>query len=280
MPEIKYLPITIIIPLYKDSSFVNDKVKNIMALRYPVESVEIIFVHGGAKSERVEVYHNRNPLVKIIHTQLSGKVKQLNKAIVQARGQILLFTDIDADLDDHALLTITKKFEEFPDVGVVGAWTKPAKAHVFERMYWYVSNWVKVLETKFYTASHVAAPCMAVDIALFFHTGQFKGIPEDVVADDVYIPLRASFSGLRVMYIRSCVAREKRVPRNVRQILWHKRRKGNAFLRELLRFSYRIYDAKFRLKIIFFLRLAQFMITSGLRYPFFRQDGRIEKISH
>jgi cellulose synthase/poly-beta-1,6-N-acetylglucosamine synthase-like glycosyltransferase len=61
-------------------------------------------------------------------------------------------------------------------------------------------------------------------------------LPDDVVADDVHTAFRASKGGYRVAFLRADVT-ELRAPASLSEMLRHKHRKADAYLREVLRFD-------------------------------------------
>ncbi len=265
------LTISIIIPVFQDATLSKEKTDNLMALRYPADHVEIIFSHGGAKSEKVVVL-NEKPLIKIVHTQAKGKTYQLNKALAFAHGQVIVQTDADSRMQEDCLLKIEEEFNRDKQVVVIGAWSYPAPAHWLDKVYWLLQNKWRLWESNFVTCSHVVGPCFA------FKKDLMAQYPEDVIADDVYVPLLANFQGLKTSFIKTTKVKELRNPLNLQGVYQHKSRKGNAFLRELLRFSYRLPEARFKWKLVYGLRLLEFLLTSGVSYPFYQQNSCLRRV--
>jgi len=266
---------TIIIPIYRDLQYVKDKVSNILDFDYPADKVEVIFAHGGAKSNKDQEIRAEDPLCRILHRQGYGKIYQLNEAIKAAHGQIMLITDIDARMPADSLRAINADFDEDPSVAVVGAWTYPMNCTLVDRIYWYIANWLRILEQWILTCSHVSGCCMA------FHRFMIERFPDDVIADDVYIPFLANFNDLRTVYLKDVKVAEIRQPKTIGDFFMHKTRKGNAVLRELLRFMYLLQQAKIRWKLIYLARMIQFTIltpTVFLSYPFYQQTSKLRKV--
>lgn len=268
--------ITIIVPIYKDIQFVKAKLQNIIDQGYPKERYEIIFSQGGCRRDFEEVYHDKDPLIRIVHRRGTGKTYQLNEALKLAHGEIIVNTDVDALMDPGCLVNLIDAFEDMPQLpDVVGAWTYPENCTWLERVYWYLANWHRVLESRFFSASHVVAPCYA------FRKSLLERFPDDVVADDVYIAWYAIIGGSKVRYERSAKCREIRNPRSLWQMYQHKNRKGNAFLRELLRFLYQLPYMPMEAQDIFFARLFQFTFLTPTilwNYRRFKQDSNFRKI--
>jgi cellulose synthase/poly-beta-1,6-N-acetylglucosamine synthase-like glycosyltransferase len=265
---------SIVIPIHRDASYSKGKVANILNLQYSARMVEVLISHGGAKTDRIQPLSEGDPMIRLIHRKESGKTSQLNEAFKECYGDIILITDVDAMMQPNCLREIDKAFED-PDVAVVGTWTYPERCTIVDRIYWYIANWLRVFEAKILTASHVSGCCLA------FRRSLLRSLPEDVIADDVYIPFLANFQGKRTVYLRSTQVAEIRQPRSVGSFMRHKTRKGNAVLRELLRFLYRIPDASAKWKLIYLARLIQFTIltpTVWLSYPWYKQTSKLRKV--
>ena len=81
-----------------------------------------------------------------------------------------------------------------------------------------------------------------------------------MIADDVYIALAAHFTGLTVGFCEQATVYEMRGARSISEFFPHKFRKSNAYLREMLRFLYRLPELKPLQKLIFLSRLAQQLV--------------------
>ena len=191
-----------------------------------------------------------------------------------------MITDIDAMIDDTALFDIMNAFQNDHSVGVVGLWTVPKGGYFFDCLYWCVANWIRVLEDWYCTCSHPVAPCYV------FKRGDGRNpmglLPDDCIADDVFVAFRNNFDVRKTRYIRSSKAYELRHPKDAAGFIAHKTRKGNALLREILRFMYRLPDASMRWKIIYALRFFQFTVLTpsiAFSYPFYKQNSKLEKVS-
>lgn len=265
--------ISIIIPAYKDSEFIKEKVANILELKYPREMVEIIFVIGGAAQEKIRIISAADPVIKIISMKERGKTAQLNRGLSHSFGDIIVQTDMDAEMTPNALDVINDSL--IGDVAAVGLWCYPLPALPLERAYWFIMNNIRLWESRFSSVSHFAGPCFAYKKDLLP-----KGYPESVVADDVFAAFGAASAGLRAVFTDAAKVQETRNPKNAVSMLAHKSRKGNAFLRELLRFQFLIYKFPFKFKLIFLARLFQFKFICGLSYPFVQNDDKLRKVNN
>jgi cellulose synthase/poly-beta-1,6-N-acetylglucosamine synthase-like glycosyltransferase len=167
------------------------------------------------------------------------------------RGDVVVSTDVDAKLSPDALRWIVREFGTDPDVMVVGAYCSPTNCLDVEHYYWAAQNRGRLIETDAGGASIVVAPCYA------FRRSLLSAFPDDVVADDVYVAFLAQSRGYKVVYSRSATVVETRNPASYAQFIPHKFRKSNAFLRESLRFIYRLPQMNPLGKVMLITRTAQ-----------------------
>jgi hypothetical protein len=116
-----------------------------------------------------------------------------------------------------------------------------------------MANLIRRYESGRGSSSLVAGPCYAFRRTLL---GQF---PDDVVSDDVYVALAAAASGLRVALADVRVV-EQRSPLRLGDLLRHKLRKTDAYLREIFRFLPYVGQMPAPARIIFLWRAAHLTV--------------------
>jgi cellulose synthase/poly-beta-1,6-N-acetylglucosamine synthase-like glycosyltransferase len=154
-------------------------------------------------------------------------------------------------LSADTLQWIAAEFARADDVWVVGAYSRPAQTYEANRYYWNAQNKARFLESDAFASSIVVAPCYA------FRRKLLDGFPPDVVADDIYVAFLANTSGYRTVYSRKAMALEVRTANTLLEFVPHKFRKSNAFLKESLRFLYRLPEMNTLCKVILLTRTAQ-----------------------
>jgi biofilm PGA synthesis N-glycosyltransferase PgaC len=245
--------VSMIVPCYNEAQNIVQKIENTLALDYPRELLEVIFIDGGSTDGTLELLarHVNEPWMRIMRSGRKGKIHQLNEALRTVRGQVLVNSDCDTVLEPDVLLHLVNELTVSSRVGVVGAYSRPSDAMPLDVYYWDAQNKGRLLEARAGSASIAIACCYA------FRRELLREFPEDVVADDVYIALIAHANGLLVGASERARVHELRGPSSVSEFLPHKFRKSNAYLREMLRFLYRTPDFGSLQKVIFFSRLAQ-----------------------
>ncbi len=129
----------------------------------------------------------------------------------------------------NTLTRLVAAGEADAELAVVGTPVVPARAHPLERMHWQIANRLRQQESRRGFASIVTGPCY------LFRRSLLAVFPEDVVAEDVYVALRAAASGQRVSFVTPAVT-ELRSPTRLLDLFRHKVRKADAYLREIFRF--------------------------------------------
>jgi len=246
--------ISLIVPCYNEESQIGAKIENIKFLDYPADRLEIVFADGGSTDRTLDLLEAStagNAAIRVIRCPAKGKIAQLNHVIPLLHGEIIVNSDTDARMSPSALRWIAAEFAAAPDACVVGAYCCPDDSLGVETYYWDSQNRGRLLENDAGTSSIVIAQCYA------FRQGLLQRFPDDVVADDIYVAFLANTLGFRTIYSRQAIALETRNPRDYSQFVPHKFRKSNAFLRESLRFLYRLPEMKGLFKVIFVTRIAQ-----------------------
>ena len=112
--------VTIVVTAYNEEKGILDKLRNLMALDYPGDLVDII-VASDASSDATDqlVQGCGSKRVQLLRIEgRKGKTSCQNAAAAMARGEILVFTDATTQLDKSALNALVRRFKS-ADVGCV-----------------------------------------------------------------------------------------------------------------------------------------------------------------
>jgi len=137
--------------------------------------------------------------VELTHTSLrDGKLAAINRAIAQARGDIVIFSDANNMYDPDAVRKLIAPFSD-PTVGA----TTGAKLIIqdgselsgAEGIYWQYESWIKTNETILGTCTSSVGEILAIRRELY------NPPPTHIINDDYYIVLDLIKRGLRVFYV-------------------------------------------------------------------------------
>ncbi len=252
---LEHLPtMSVVVPCFNEERFIVAKYRNLKACGYPLDRLEVVFADGGSTDQTLSLLASLasgDDHVRVVSCPDGGKINQLNHILPSLAGDIVVITDSDAHLAPDALQWIAAEFEADAKVALVGACTSPRGGLPVERCYWAAQNRVRLLESRVSHVSIVTACCYA------FRRELIPSFPNDVIADDVYAAVLANTEGHRTTYSSRATVEELRTPASLPEFFAHKLRKGNAVLREMLRFSYRLPEMNNRWKSVFTTCLTQ-----------------------
>lgn len=116
-----YTPrVSVLLSVYNEENVIAGKIRNFLDQDYPEDNLELLIVSDASEdgtdtaiapfmSERVRLLRQE---------QRGGKTTALNRAVQEARGEILFFTDADSMLRADCLRILVRSFAD-PSVGLV-----------------------------------------------------------------------------------------------------------------------------------------------------------------
>ena len=219
VPEGEYPSVTVVVPCFNEEDFIGEKIRNIRSLVYPQDKLNVVFADGGSTDGTKTMIKDalKNiPNYRLIETKKRGKIHQVNEVLGGVESEIIVNTDVDGLMEENCLIEIVKEFRKDGRVGVVGSYITPKDCLPEEELYWRKNNILRLLESNFYSSSIVIAVCYA------FKRTVLDRFPDDVIADDIYVAFKASFSGFRVVYAKDAHAFEMRASKSFRDLMKQK----------------------------------------------------------
>jgi biofilm PGA synthesis N-glycosyltransferase PgaC len=192
--------VTLLITAYNEEAVIEKKIENSLRLNYPRDKLQIIVAADGSSDRTPEIvgkFHERG--VELTHISLrNGKLAAINRAMAQARGDIVIFSDANNMYDPD---TVRKLITPFSDP-TVGASTG-AKLIIqdgsdlsgAEGIYWKYESWIKTNETVLGTCTSSVGEILAIRHELY------NPPPSHIINDDYYIVLDLIKRGFRVFYV-------------------------------------------------------------------------------
>jgi cellulose synthase/poly-beta-1,6-N-acetylglucosamine synthase-like glycosyltransferase len=191
--------VSIVLPTYNESSIIEKKLDDLMALDYPMEKVELVVVDSSDDEtpELIESYFTvrEHPALNLIREEeRRGLAPALNDAYAAAENEMVIKTDCDSYLPEDVLREAAGNLAD-PDVAAVtGRNAEVLGGSEVEAGYRGVQGYVQMLE------SHL-------DSTLIFH-GPFSAFENDAIvpidpnslADDTELALKIRRNGKRVIF--------------------------------------------------------------------------------
>lgn len=144
---------SLIIAAYNEEASIADRLDNALALDYPEDALEIIVASDGSNDNTDKiVYGYADRGVKLLRLARRGKIHALTDAVVQATGEILVFSDANSIYEKIALRELAANFAD-PEVGgVCGNTIYSTEEHSDscsqgETLYWEYDKWLKQAES-------------------------------------------------------------------------------------------------------------------------------------
>lgn len=202
--------VSLIVPAHNEARVIEEKLRNVTALNYPREKLEIIVASDGSTDNTVhlaEAFEGSAPIRVLPFPQNRGKMAVLNDAVRAATGEILLFSDASAMLQPDALQHLVSNFAD-PEVGAVSGLYRIVHASeatlgVQEDFYWKYETFLKSLESSVSSTIGAHGQILALRKCLYPYPDH------DVINDDHVIPMRVLATASRVIYDGCAIACEK-----------------------------------------------------------------------
>jgi cellulose synthase/poly-beta-1,6-N-acetylglucosamine synthase-like glycosyltransferase len=114
--------ITVIVPVHSQREEIRRKIENLLSLDYPSEKVRIVISSDGSTdgTDRVVEEYAPRGVILLRSDKREGKVAAQNRALEEARGEIVVFTDASILLSRGALRAIVRPFAD-QSVGCVSS---------------------------------------------------------------------------------------------------------------------------------------------------------------
>jgi glycosyltransferase involved in cell wall biosynthesis len=205
-------PVSLLIAAYNEAEVIQAKVRNSLALDYPVDKLEIVIASDGSTDATARIVRSTESegkgRVRLLEFPVNrGKIRCLNDAVPQLRGEIVIFSDASSMLASDSVRNLVTNFAD-PRVGAASGVYQvlnhdaSATGHQ-EDFYWKYETFLKLQEAKLgaLTGAHGSLYAMRRSLYPFPHVG--------TINDDFVIPTSVLKHGFRIAYEPNAVAYEE-----------------------------------------------------------------------
>ena len=201
---------TLIVSAYNETAVIEQKLQNSLALDYPPDKLEIIFITDGSDDETPDIVGRFvDEGVILMHEPVRrGKSAAMNRAAARATGDILVFSDANAFYLPDVLRKLGRNFQDETVGCVSGNKTiRHSDGSIGQSagLYWRYESAIKTWESMAGSTVAVVGEMLAVRHAYF------EPIPAHIINDDAYIATRLMSQGWRVLYEPEAVCWETAV---------------------------------------------------------------------
>ena len=191
--------VSIVLPTYNEERIVENKLRDIVSLDYPMDKVEVVVVDSSDDETRTvirEFFANRQTpeLTLLEEDERRGLAPALNDAYEAASNEMVVKTDCDSKLGADALREAAANLAD-PDVGAVtGRNVDVLGGSDVEEGYRDVQATIQTLESHLDSTLIFHGPFSA------FENEEIVPIDPDSIADDTELALKIRKSGKRVVF--------------------------------------------------------------------------------
>jgi cellulose synthase/poly-beta-1,6-N-acetylglucosamine synthase-like glycosyltransferase len=190
--------LSLIIPAYNEERHLSSKLANIRELDYPADLLEVLFVSDGSTDGTNRILEGAaggNVRVLFLPDR-GGKASAVNKAVAQARHQILVLSDAATLFAPDAIRKLVRHFAN-RQVGVVcGAlqFHGSLESRQTEGVYWHYESVLRLMESRLGVTLTASGAIYALRRACFVP------LPANTLVEDLVVPMNARRQGFRVLY--------------------------------------------------------------------------------
>jgi cellulose synthase/poly-beta-1,6-N-acetylglucosamine synthase-like glycosyltransferase len=199
--------VSFIVPCYNERSIIKDKIQNTLAIDYPKNKLQVIFITDGS-SDGTDQEVSKFEGVELLHqSQRKGKSAAENRSVAYAKGEVIIFSDANTELNPNVIRKIVRHYTD-PMVGAVSGEKRIFQdksenaASAGEGFYWKYESKLKQWDSELLTVVGAAGELIS------FRKHLFTNLEEDTILDDFILSLRITERGYRVQYEPEATATE------------------------------------------------------------------------
>jgi poly-beta-1,6-N-acetyl-D-glucosamine synthase len=198
-PDAAHEPrLTLIIAAHNEADVIDGKLRNVQALDYPRERLEVIVAADGSDDDTAE-RAARFPGVRVLHRpERRGKLAAINRAVEASRGDVLVLSDANNAYTPDALRELVAPLAD-PSVGLVGGRKviddgSSRSLDRAEGLYWRYESKIKEWE------STIGCMIGAPGEILAFRREAYRSPDPGMLTEDFVQAMLVAADGWRVVY--------------------------------------------------------------------------------
>ena len=208
--DLEELPtVSFIIAAYNEEKVIREKIVNALKLNYPKDKIEIIVASDGSDDRTEEIVKSfvSDDVVSVHDSARKGKSSALNRAVDQAKGEILILSDANNLFNSDACLELVKHFDNELTGGVTGLKNiiddSSRESSEGDSLYWKYESRIKQAESDVKTITNADGEIFAIRKSLY------EPIPEYIINDDAELTFSLRRQGYYIKYEMSAISSEK-----------------------------------------------------------------------
>jgi biofilm PGA synthesis N-glycosyltransferase PgaC len=200
--------VSFIVAAYNEESCIEKKILDSLRQDYPPEKIEFLFITDGSTDSTASIVSQYTAVQLLHQAERKGKSAAINRAVLAARNDILIFSDANTFLNPQATKKITRHYADERVGGVAGekkvisVSESPHEVGAGEGLYWKYESFLKRIDSEFYSVVGAAGELFSLRKNLF------EPVPDTVILDDFIISMRIAGKGYRIVYEPEAFAME------------------------------------------------------------------------
>jgi glycosyltransferase involved in cell wall biosynthesis len=199
--------LSLIIAAHDEQTVIGAKVANALALDYPRERLQVIVACDGCTDATAARAADAGADL-VLELPRGGKIRAQDAAVQSARGDIVAFSDANAQWQPDAARALVAAFDD-PRVGYACGQVRFVQASAGggnqEGVYWRYELAVRALESRLYSIT-------AGNGAIYATRRQSYIVVDPIMGHDLSLPFNIVKRGQRAVYVPAARASEKMVP--------------------------------------------------------------------
>lgn len=225
--------VSVVVAAYNEEAVIAERVRNLLALHYPRERLEILVGSDGSTDRTAAIVAGfaADGVRLAAFPTRRGKAGVLNDLLARATGEIAVLTDANTFFHPRAIRALVRALWRHPAAcAVVGRLELRAATGGgnLDGVYWRYETWLKRLESRF-------GAVLGANGAIYaFARRRYRPLPAGAIVDDFLVPmLMRQRDGGEVVFVPAARAWEN-CPPGVRHELTRRTRIGAGDLQALL----------------------------------------------
>ena len=197
---------TLIVAAYNEEAYIEEKIKNTLALNYPKDKIQFLFITDGS-TDKIPKIVGQYPEIKLMHSAARlGKIAAVQRAVAAVTTEAMVFTDANTFLNTDALINLCRHYAD-PKVGAVAGEKRvhidaTSDATAGEGFYWKYESKLKVWDSELNSVVGAAGELFSVKTALY------ESVHPNAIIDDFMISMLIAKKGYRIVYEPEAYATE------------------------------------------------------------------------
>jgi cellulose synthase/poly-beta-1,6-N-acetylglucosamine synthase-like glycosyltransferase len=211
-------PLSLIVAAHNEETVIGARVANALGLDYPRKRMEVIVSCDGC-TDATAARARAAGADLVLELPRGGKIRAQDAAVERSRGEIVAFSDANAQWQADAARELVRAFAD-PRVGYACGQVRYTSAHLAGRqagavvaggganqegVYWRYELAVRALESRLSSVT-------AGNGAIYATRRETYIVVDPIMGHDLSMPFNIVKRGLRAVYVASAVSTEKMVP--------------------------------------------------------------------